>query len=51
MAVHPALQKVIIHEPIETIGMTEEDIVSLKTKVFDIIDKTLRDNGSYRQFD
>lgn len=47
----PGTSKVIIHEPIETIGMTEEDIVSLKTKVFDIIDKTLRDNGSYRQFD
>ena len=46
----PGISKVIIHEPIDTVGMTDEDIVSLKTKVFDIIEKTLTDNGSYRQF-
>lgn len=32
---------VVIHEPIETKGMTDEDLVNLRTKVFNTIDSAL----------
>ena len=37
----PGIAKAIIHEPIPTIGMTEEDIPQLKEKVFNIINNEL----------
>ena len=38
----PVTMQIIIHQPIETKGMTEEDIDTLKLKVFDIINNELR---------
>jgi 1-acyl-sn-glycerol-3-phosphate acyltransferase len=37
----PGLCKVHIHEPISTVGMTEKDVMILKTKVLDIIKQPL----------
>ena len=39
----PGISRVIVHEPISTIGMTSNDLVSLRTKVYDIIQKELND--------
>ncbi len=41
----PGICRVIVHEPISTIGMTEDDLVSLRTRVREIILKDLTDNG------
>ena len=41
----PGLAPVIIHPAIETKGMTEEDIVPLRQKIFEIIEQEL-DNGN-----
>ena len=38
----PGTAFVVIHKPIETKGMTEDDLVLLKNTVFDIIDSTIR---------
>ncbi len=40
---HPGIAHVIIHEPIPTIGMGENDIDSLKEKVYAVISKPLHD--------
>ena len=40
----PGLARVIIHKPIETKGMTDDDVLMLKNIVFDIIDSTIRAN-------
>jgi 1-acyl-sn-glycerol-3-phosphate acyltransferase len=37
----PGIAKAVIHEPIPTIGMTEEDLVPLRDKVFKIINDEL----------
>jgi len=37
----PGLCKVVVHAPIPTIGMTEKDLISLRTKVYDIIQAEL----------
>jgi 1-acyl-sn-glycerol-3-phosphate acyltransferase len=37
----PGISRVVIHEPIPTVGMTEKDLVSLRTKVYEIIQKEL----------
>jgi 1-acyl-sn-glycerol-3-phosphate acyltransferase len=37
--------KVIFHEPIETIGMTEKDIITLKQKTFEAIQKGILENS------
>jgi 1-acyl-sn-glycerol-3-phosphate acyltransferase len=39
----PGISRVVIHEPIPTAGMTEKDLVSLRTKVYEIIQKELDD--------
>ena len=39
----PGLCKAVVHEPISTIGMTEKDLISLRTKVYDIIQAELND--------
>ncbi len=44
----PGLSRIIIHEPIETKGMTDESLVGLKQKVFDVIDKALKEDASKR---
>ncbi len=41
----PGIAKIIVHEPIPTIGMTENDLLPLRTKVREIIQKEL-DNYS-----
>jgi 1-acyl-sn-glycerol-3-phosphate acyltransferase len=38
----PGVATVVIHPYIETKGMTEEDLLSLKTKVFEIINQPLK---------
>lgn len=42
----PGVAKIIVHEPISTIGMTLEDLLPLQNKVFDIINQQLQKNGS-----
>ena len=37
----PGFAKTIIHEPISTVGMTEDDLVSLRQQSFDIINKRI----------
>lgn len=37
----PGISRVIVHEPISTLGMTQNDLVSLRTKVHDIIQNEL----------
>ncbi len=39
----PAIARAVIHKPIETKGMTDKDLVNLRTEVFNIIDKTLKE--------
>lgn len=38
----PGISRAIVHEPIETAGMNSDDVEGLKTKVFNIIDQTLK---------
>lgn len=42
----PGISRVIVHEPISTVGMTENDLVSLRTQVRDII---LNDLNQYNK--
>ncbi len=42
----PGIARVVVHEPISTIGLTLDDIEMLKKKVYDIIDHTLNEYGS-----
>jgi hypothetical protein len=37
---------VVVHEPISTVGMTEQDLVSLRTKVHEIISAELENYNS-----
>lgn len=37
----PGLSKIVVHKPIPTKGLTENDLVSLKTKVYETISKEL----------
>ncbi|MEP7170749.1 MAG: lysophospholipid acyltransferase family protein [Bacteroidota bacterium] len=37
----PGISRMIVHEPVETIGMTEKDLSVLKQKVYRIIDESL----------
>ena len=39
-SIHTA--KIIIHEPISTVGLTEKDMPALRQQTFDVIDRTLR---------
>jgi 1-acyl-sn-glycerol-3-phosphate acyltransferase len=38
----PGISRVIVHDPIETNGLTEKDIVPLQEKVFAVIEKDLK---------
>lgn len=40
---HPGIARIIIHEPVPTEGLKEEDLDALKEKVYKIIDKPLRE--------
>lgn len=42
----PGVARAIVHEPIPTQGMTLDDMETLKKKVHDIIEKTLKEYGS-----
>lgn len=37
----PGISRVVVHEPVSTLGMTEKDLVSLRTKVCDIMQAEL----------
>jgi 1-acyl-sn-glycerol-3-phosphate acyltransferase len=37
----PGISRVVVHEAIPTVGMTEQDLVSLRTKVYDVMQKEL----------
>ena len=41
--------KIIIHEPIPTVGMTENDIAALKKKTYDIIHEELKKHNPHLQ--
>jgi len=41
---HPGIAQIIVHEPIETKGLTEKDLDQLKHKVYDIISGPLEKN-------
>jgi 1-acyl-sn-glycerol-3-phosphate acyltransferase len=43
----PGLSKVVYHKPISTIGMTEADLIPLRERVYEIIDKTLKEENQY----
>jgi 1-acyl-sn-glycerol-3-phosphate acyltransferase len=42
----PGVCRVVVHQPIPTIGMTENDLISLRTKVHDIIKNELENYNS-----
>ncbi len=44
----PGISKVVVHQPISTIGMSDGDLVTLRQQVFDTIESTLQNNGSKR---
>jgi 1-acyl-sn-glycerol-3-phosphate acyltransferase len=37
----PGISRIVVHEPISTVGMTEDDLVSLRTKVYGVIQAEL----------
>jgi 1-acyl-sn-glycerol-3-phosphate acyltransferase len=43
----PGLSKVVYHKPVYTQGMTEEDLVPLREKIYKIIDQTLQEEQQY----
>jgi 1-acyl-sn-glycerol-3-phosphate acyltransferase len=43
----PGLSKVVYHKPIDTRGMTEADLVSLRERVYKTIDNTLMEEHQY----
>jgi len=40
---HPGIAKIILHDPIPTIGMTEDDIDALKEKVYRVINAPIEE--------
>ena len=42
----PGISRIVVHEPISTIGMTENDLVTLRTQVHEIIENELAQNAS-----
>ena len=42
----PGISRIVIHEPIPTAGMTEDDLVSLRTKIHDIISNDLEKDSN-----
>jgi 1-acyl-sn-glycerol-3-phosphate acyltransferase len=45
----PGIAKLIVHEPIETKGLTEEDLINLRDQTREIIKKPLYEQGYYRR--
>lgn len=42
----PGIARVVIHPAIETKGLTENDLVSLRTRLYELTEETLKENGS-----
>jgi len=40
---HPGVSKIIVHAPIETKGMKEENLDALKQKVYEVIEAPLKE--------
>jgi 1-acyl-sn-glycerol-3-phosphate acyltransferase len=38
---HPGISRVVIHEPISTVGLTKKDLVNLRQQTFDVINAPL----------
>jgi 1-acyl-sn-glycerol-3-phosphate acyltransferase len=47
----PGVSRVVIHDPIETRGMTENDLSALKKKYLEILDSTLTSYGCQAEAD
>ncbi len=45
----PGLSRIVIHEPISTKGLTEENLVNLRQQVFDLTQNTLREFTENKQ--
>jgi 1-acyl-sn-glycerol-3-phosphate acyltransferase len=43
---HPGICRIVVHEPIYTAGMSEKDLLSLRTKVYDVISNELEKYNS-----
>lgn len=48
MLVRPGRARIVIHEPIPTIGLTESDAIALRQRVKDIIGNELKKAGCYK---
>ncbi len=44
---HPGRSRMVVHEPVDTAGLTLDDVDDLKRKVYHIIDDCLRSHGAY----
>ena len=44
--VRPGLSRVIIHKPISTIGLTDADVGSLKSRIHELIGNTIEEKGN-----
>lgn len=42
----PGIARVIVHPAISTRGMTENDLVSLRTRIFELTERTLKENDN-----
>ena len=42
----PGLSRIIIHKPIETVGMGDADVSALRERVRELIKKTMKEHGS-----
>ncbi len=42
-SIRPGLVEVVVHKPISTEGLTEKDLVALRTQVFETIDSTINE--------
>ncbi len=45
--VRPGLSRIIVHKPISTVGMTEDNVSALRILVFNLIQKTLSERGDF----
>ncbi len=43
----PGVSRVVIHKPVPTAGLTDKDLLALRQQVFNTIETTLKENGSY----
>lgn len=45
--VRPGLTRIVVHKPISTVGMKEDDVSKLRMLVFNLIQKTLSERGNF----